>query len=168
MHPKSADSAAIDMSPAPAGLPPLGAGTTYLVVPVTIGTERASQCRIVARAGHLPSQPASRHYASHPQLWRDVGLVRLHDGALVAFDGPAEHWQLLQDCMPLYRGMQVTADAAPLSPLVSAMWGSGDYDSLDEVYTRIDEMRAEVRAGGDPEEVLYDEGYEPDYVLELL
>ncbi len=32
----------------------------------------------------------------------------------------------------------------------------------------IDLMRAQVREGCDPEALLYDEGLEPDYVMELL
>lgn len=37
-----------------------------------------------------------------------------------------------------------------------------------EVIELISEMRNRVAAGDDPEEVLYEEGLEPDYVLDLL
>lgn len=54
-----------------------------------------------------------------------------------------------------------------MSELLSALTESGDYD-LTEAKEILKEMRARVREGEDPEEVLYDEGLEPDYVLDLL
>ena len=53
------------------------------------------------------------------------------------------------------------------SDLYKSMIACGRYDN-NEVVTRILEMREDVRAGQDPEEVLYDEGFEPDFVFDLL
>lgn len=41
------------------------------------------------------------------------------------------------------------------------------YDS-DEALDVINEMREAVLNGEDPEELLYDEGLEPDYVMDIL
>lgn len=38
----------------------------------------------------------------------------------------------------------------------------------EEANERISEMAEEVMNGADPEEVLYDEGLEPDYVFDIL
>ena len=38
----------------------------------------------------------------------------------------------------------------------------------EEAQTKIDEMIALVNAGDDPEEVLHNEGFEPDYVFDLF
>jgi len=40
--------------------------------------------------------------------------------------------------------------------------------SAEEAHVILLEMREQVAAGADPEEVLYDEGLEPDYVFDLL
>jgi len=168
MHSESVNSAASETSPTAAAGPCAAVTTTYLVDPEG-NPALASQCRILARAGHAVSQPASAHYKSRPELWHEVGAMRFSDGAIVSFDGPAEHLQSLKHHEPLYSGLQVTPDARPpTSPLAGALWERGDFDCVDAVYVRIAEMRAEVRAGGDPAEVLEEEGLEPDYVFELI
>jgi len=40
--------------------------------------------------------------------------------------------------------------------------------SRDEAAEIVDELRADVENGADPEEVLYSVGLEPDYVFDLL
>jgi hypothetical protein len=40
--------------------------------------------------------------------------------------------------------------------------------SADEADELISEMQDDVANGADPEEVLYDQGLEPDYIFELL
>ncbi len=40
--------------------------------------------------------------------------------------------------------------------------------SSEEADERIQEMRELVAEGEDPEEVLYDEGLEPDYIFDIL
>ena len=40
--------------------------------------------------------------------------------------------------------------------------------SRDEALELVDELRADVLAGMDPEEVLYSVGLEPDYIFDLL
>lgn len=53
--------------------------------------------------------------------------------------------------------------------LFRVMLASGDYEDADEVIEVIEEMRERVLTGGeDPDEVLHEEGYEPDYVMDLL
>lgn len=43
----------------------------------------------------------------------------------------------------------------------------GDY-SEEEILSAIQDMRDMVGEGADPEELLYDEGWEPDYVFDLI
>jgi hypothetical protein len=38
----------------------------------------------------------------------------------------------------------------------------------EEARQRVAEMREDVDNGADPEEVLYDEGLEPDYIFDLI
>jgi polyhydroxyalkanoate synthesis regulator phasin len=38
----------------------------------------------------------------------------------------------------------------------------------EEAEACVEEMRADVESGSDPEELLYDYGLEPDYVFDLL
>lgn len=52
--------------------------------------------------------------------------------------------------------------------LFKAMSASGDYDRDVDIIQAISEMREEVAEGRDPEEVLHEEGYEPDYVFDLI
>lgn len=40
--------------------------------------------------------------------------------------------------------------------------------SKSEAVKYVNEMRERVYAGEDPEEVLYDEGLEPDYIFDLI
>lgn len=51
--------------------------------------------------------------------------------------------------------------------LFKAMMSSGRY-SADDAAQRILEMRVEVAEGEDPEEVLHEEGFEPDYVMDII
>ena len=43
-----------------------------------------------------------------------------------------------------------------------------DDSTQEEAEQRISEMRALVDAGDDPEEVLHNEGFEPDYIFDLI
>ena len=52
--------------------------------------------------------------------------------------------------------------------LFKAMQECGNYSDDDHIVEVILELRDEVLAGGDPEELLYDEGFEPDYVFDIL
>lgn len=52
--------------------------------------------------------------------------------------------------------------------LFRAMKSSGYYEDDDAILDTIEEMRQEVIDGRDPEEVLYEEGFEPDYIFDLL
>lgn len=49
-----------------------------------------------------------------------------------------------------------------------SMKSCGRYHDDREIIDRVLEMREEVRDGADPEEVLYEEGFEPDYVFDLI
>ena len=40
--------------------------------------------------------------------------------------------------------------------------------SDEEATKRIEEMKEKVAKGEDPEDILYDEGLEPDYVFDIL
>ncbi len=51
--------------------------------------------------------------------------------------------------------------------LLSALMASNDYDE-QEAKEVIKQMKNEVLHGTDPEEVLYDYGLEPDYIMDLL
>ena len=55
-----------------------------------------------------------------------------------------------------------------MSELFEAMQSSGKYSDDGEINDVIADMRDAVEAGEDPEEVLYEEGFEPDYVFDLL
>lgn len=52
--------------------------------------------------------------------------------------------------------------------LAVEMLASGYYESAQEVHEVIAEMKERVRNGEDPEEVLHEEGFEPDFVYDLL
>jgi benzoyl-CoA reductase/2-hydroxyglutaryl-CoA dehydratase subunit BcrC/BadD/HgdB len=52
--------------------------------------------------------------------------------------------------------------------LFKVMKRSGDYQDDDQIVNVIEEMRNDVEDGEDPEELLYDIGLEPDYVMDLL
>ena len=54
-----------------------------------------------------------------------------------------------------------------MSELLKALIESGDH-SKAEAIDIIKEMRSRVNEGEDPEEVLYDYGFEPDYFLDIL
>jgi hypothetical protein len=40
--------------------------------------------------------------------------------------------------------------------------------TLEEAEEMVREMRVEVQLGGDPEEVLFDWGFEPDYFMDII
>ena len=50
--------------------------------------------------------------------------------------------------------------------LKEALIGRGD--TKEEAEIILAEMRARVNEGEDPEEVLYEEGLEPDYIFDLM
>lgn len=52
--------------------------------------------------------------------------------------------------------------------LGKAMLASRIYDDAEAVSEAIIEMRQRVRNGEDPEEVLHEEGFEPDFVFDLI
>lgn len=54
-----------------------------------------------------------------------------------------------------------------MSELLEALMESGEYN-LFEAKELFRQMQSRVQDGEDPEEVLYDEGLEPDYVLDLI
>lgn len=54
------------------------------------------------------------------------------------------------------------------SELFKAMQQSGHYENDNDILETFNEMRERVSNGEDPEEVLYDEGFEPDYILDLI
>lgn len=43
-----------------------------------------------------------------------------------------------------------------------------DQCSVEEAQELIDYLKEQVLEGEDPEEVLYNEGFEPDYIFELI
>jgi len=45
---------------------------------------------------------------------------------------------------------------------------TGQELSHEEALDRIREMKERIREGEDPEEVLYEEGLEPDYIFDLI
>ena len=51
--------------------------------------------------------------------------------------------------------------------LLKALMASQDL-TRDEAIEIINEMKERMYEGEDPEEILYEEGLEPDYVLDLL
>lgn len=53
-----------------------------------------------------------------------------------------------------------------MNDLMRALMSKGySYPEAETIYT---DMKLEVASGEDPEEVLYSEGLEPDYVFDLL
>lgn len=52
--------------------------------------------------------------------------------------------------------------------LFKAMKSSNNYDDDNSIIEAIQEMKKMVSDGEDPEEVLHDEGFEPDYIFDLL
>jgi hypothetical protein len=52
--------------------------------------------------------------------------------------------------------------------LFTAMVQSGNYDSVRDVIDAIQEMRIRVSNGENPEEVLHEEGFEPDYFYDII
>ena len=50
--------------------------------------------------------------------------------------------------------------------LVRALMSKGY--SFSEAFNISEDMKQEVAFGADPEEVLYDEGLEPDYIFDLI
>lgn len=75
--------------------------TTVYVAPTALGT--GSQCRIYAADGRIAS--ARNSLAAHPQLWREIGLMR-HDGSIRCIE-PGPWVAELQECLPLSAGMQL-------------------------------------------------------------
>ena len=49
-----------------------------------------------------------------------------------------------------------------------SMKSCGRYYNDREIIDRVLEMREEVRDGADPEEILHDEGFEPDFIFDLV
>lgn len=52
--------------------------------------------------------------------------------------------------------------------LFRAMKETDDYDSDEAIVGLIQEMREQVKGGSDPEELLFLEGFEPDFIEDLL
>ena len=52
--------------------------------------------------------------------------------------------------------------------LYKAMHTCGDYATDDDILDELACMIEEIDSGHDPEEVLHERGFEPDYVLDLL
>lgn len=52
--------------------------------------------------------------------------------------------------------------------LFKAMKSSGRYEDDAHIIERIEDMRAEVKNGENPEELLHDEGFEPDYIFDIM
>lgn len=55
-----------------------------------------------------------------------------------------------------------------IGTLRQAMIESGKYADEAEVDATIAEMRKQVAEGEDPDEVLHEEGFEPDYIFCLI
>jgi hypothetical protein len=53
-----------------------------------------------------------------------------------------------------------------MSKLLTALTNKGY--SKEEAEEIISNMREDVLAGADPEELLYEEGLEPDYIMDLI
>ena len=51
--------------------------------------------------------------------------------------------------------------------LIQALMNGHDF-TLSETFDTIKKMRQAVKNGADPEEVLYEYGLEPDYIMDLL
>lgn len=54
------------------------------------------------------------------------------------------------------------------SELYAAMLASGNYSDHDDIMNALEAMAFEIEEGDDPEEVLHYEGFEPDYVFDLI
>lgn len=52
--------------------------------------------------------------------------------------------------------------------LFKVMLSSGNYEDSGDVVDTILDLRDRVRKGENPEEVLHEEGFEPDYIYDLL
>jgi len=52
--------------------------------------------------------------------------------------------------------------------LARAMKSCGRYQDEREIIDTILDMRSQVRDGEDPNEILHDEGFEPDYIFDLF
>lgn len=52
--------------------------------------------------------------------------------------------------------------------LYAAMKESGNYETEQDIEDAFIEMRDAIENGEDPEEVLHDEGFEPDYFYDLI
>jgi hypothetical protein len=52
--------------------------------------------------------------------------------------------------------------------LFKAMRSSENYLDDEDILEAIEEMRKEVLEGADPEEVLRNEGFEPDYIFDIM
>lgn len=52
--------------------------------------------------------------------------------------------------------------------LLKALLSSGTCDTEEEALEIIQEMKHDVLDGSDPEEVLYDYGFEPDYIFDII
>jgi hypothetical protein len=52
--------------------------------------------------------------------------------------------------------------------LFKAMKSSENYLDDEDILEAIEEMRKEVLEGADPEEVLRNEGFEPDYIFDIM
>lgn len=62
----------------------------------------------------------------------------------------------------------MTSEQLTQTQLFKAMKSSGNYGSDQDILETIHDMRASVAAGEDPTAILHEEGFEPDYVLDLL
>lgn len=54
-----------------------------------------------------------------------------------------------------------------MSDLKTAIMNRDD-STEEEADKKISEMKALIEAGDDPEEVLHNEGFEPDYIFDLI
>ncbi len=52
--------------------------------------------------------------------------------------------------------------------LFKAMQHCGRYEDDRDCINTILQMRADVRQGEDPDEILHQEGFEPDYIFDLI
>jgi hypothetical protein len=52
--------------------------------------------------------------------------------------------------------------------LARALVSSGNAENLTDAASIIDEMKSRVLYGEDPEEILYEYGLEPDYIMDIL
>ena len=78
--------------------------TTIFIAPAF--SEQAGQCRVYS-TGSTFSGEARDHYAKHPELWLECGLMN-SQGRLVCFEGAEAQRQELVDCQPLMAGTAFT------------------------------------------------------------